>query len=171
MKKSVPHINKNTFLRITVALATIIPLTSCILHDGECHQDKNVKLGCEFYQTAYDSINETYSARPLNSITTVHGLDNDSLLYDSVRTNSVYLPLNNFDTTCAFVLQRDTLTSDTLTLHYHNNDNFISIECGCIIQHTLTDFDITTHQIDSVILLKNFIGDAATKHLRVFFKE
>ena len=68
---------------------------------------------------------------------TIKGLNNDSILYQEQSLSSFNLPLHALQSTSAFVLQRGVLEPDTIVISHENVNQFISLECGCFVYHTI----------------------------------
>ena len=145
-------------------------LVACNGNDTVCRKEKTVVMGVALYKTTYNAATEKFITTPTSEKLTVFGVDNDSVLYDVTAVSALALPLRvNADST-AFVLQRDTLGADTLIIRHANDTNFISLECGCFVYHTITSVAATAHQIDSVVVEKETVQNVAENHLRLYYR-
>ena len=97
-------------------------------------------------------------------------MGNDSLLVDEKLKGDIRLQLKNFSTQTTYIFARKHLAPDTITFFYENEENFISLECGCLIYHRITDIEHTFYNIDSVIVTNNFVADDRAKNIRIYFK-
>ena len=145
-------------------------LTNCA-SDGTCRQTAAVSLGVEFYKSDFDMVQEQYVYEPYTDTLTVFGLDNDSLLADNKNTREIYLPLKPLATQSTYIFVRKDLLPDTITFFYENENNFISLECGCLVFHRIKDIEHTFYNIDSVSVRNDFVADDQTKNIRIYFKK
>lgn len=120
-----------TKIAVAVALFASVILTSCI---SECYESRRSLLGVAFL----DSI----TLKPLTvQRLTVKGVGSDSVLYNNVSVNSVYLPLHLTQniTEYEFVLKPETeeevTVSFILTVNCNVRPFFVSKECGCVASY------------------------------------
>ncbi len=153
-----------------IFIVTILLHVSCAT-DETCTQTKNVKLTAGFYHVSYNDLTKTntFSALSIDSIT-VQGMKIDTLtgqyhLVDSILYNNqkhvstIELPLNNlllksniskkFPTQSTFKIKFNA-TVDTITIYHTNLNDYLSLECGCIVTHSIDTVTMTSHFIDSV---------------------
>ena len=139
--------------------------------DETCTQSKNVKLTVGFYHVSYNDLTKanTFSALSIDSLT-IQGMKIDTLtgqfhLVDSIlynnqkKVSTIDLPLNNlllksntskkFSTQSTFKIKFNT-TVDTMTIYHTNLNDYLSLECGCIVTHSIDTVIMTNHFIDSV---------------------
>ena len=138
--------------------------------DGECRQTAAVSLGVDFYETRFDVTEDQFVPSILNDTLTIFGLDNDSLLANEELKRDIRLPLKQFSEQTTYIFERKHLLPDTITFFYENEENFISLECGCLIFHRIIDIEHTFYNIDSVVVTNNFAADEQTKNIRIYFK-
>jgi len=140
--------------------------------DGECVTTSAVSLGADFYYMKFDFEQDQFVSFPLLTDTfTIYGLGNDSLLIDNQNIYNVRLPLKPFDTQTTYIFQRENMLPDTINFVYDNENNFISLECGCLVFHRITDIEYTFNSIDSVVVMNNFAADEQAKNIRIYFKK
>lgn len=151
-------------------LACLLLLSACTSSDGECRKSKDVVVGVSLYKTVFDAQTETYVSSPITEQMTIKGLLNDSILYNGQSLSNFVLPLHALQPATSFVLQRGTFESDTIVIFHENTNNFISLECGCFVYHTLQAIATTTHQIDSLVIDIPSVQNVAQKHLRIYYK-
>jgi hypothetical protein len=141
--------------------------------------------------TGSDSI-LTYSP---DSITII-GYRNDTIFtfgktyYKTPKLSFVSLPLNKFDTVSKFIVTFQssytkkepdpskkesiitktykTTKTDTITIHYMNEDYYLSFECGCIKTHSLTKVTTTGHFIDSVSIALNKVNTQYNENIKLY---
>lgn len=159
-------------MKYRVIYVVLIPLlvSACAANDGECRKEKIVTVGVSNYKTVYNSTSEEFVSSALTERFTIYGLDEDSLLYDTKSLSSYELPLHTLQNRSSFVLQRDTLGADTLTIIHQNNPQFISLECGCFVYYTIQDVVYTVHQIDSVVITNTYVQNVAENHLKIYYR-
>ena len=123
-------------------------------------QDLNFSMKAEIYRMVFDNVKEQYVAEKYSVPVSLSGLGIDSLLYDSAKTSTLNIPLQKLDTVSPFVLTTtvaiDTnlvTLSDTIYFYHTNEQEFISIECGCIVTNSIVGVSQTTHRIDSIIVV------------------
>lgn len=159
-------------------LIIIITGFSCTV-DNECRTSKTANLNLLFYKIGTDSVTnaKTTTTLTIDSIS-IQGLEydsisqllflNDSILYNnSKKVSSVVLPLNKFRTESKFVVKLNT-TIDTLTIYHTNNEQYISLDCGCLMTHTIDTIITTNHFIDSVRINNHDVTNTTTKHLFIY---
>jgi len=159
-----------------IELLKILLIINCSLlmvncgSDGDCRQTAVVSLGVDFYKTELNLVTEKFDNKPYSDTLTIFGLGNDSLLYEYTKEDKVRLPLKLFSTQTTYIFERKHLAPDTITFNYENEENFISLECGCLIFHRITDIEHTFYNIDSVVVINNFVADNTGKNIRIYFK-
>lgn len=142
-------------------LAIITFGVSCQPND-QCYKENIVEMSVTFKD-------KNKAAVTLDSVT-IQGVGSDSVLYanqKSVRT--VSLPLQKTQNSTQYVFCSGNLV-DTLTIEHTNTENFISLECGCFVYHTLQNIYSTGSWIDSVAIINPEITTAnAQEHIQLFF--
>lgn len=138
--------------------------------DRECRQTAEASLGAEFYHTDFSIVEEQYVSETLADTFKIYGLNNDSLLADNAVIKEIRLPLNPFSNQSTYIFERKNLMSDTIIFFYENENNFISLECGCLVFNRITDIEHTLYNIDSVIITNNFISNDKEKNIKIYFK-
>lgn len=151
-------------------------LTSCASND-ECRENIEVNLNAKNFVVSYDESQEKMVPRTVTLPLQISGLDNDSLLYNST-ISSFKLPLNKLKTSSSFIL---TLTQtnddeisyviDTISIEYKNIEEFISLECGCVVNATIDKVSHTINAIDSIIIESIEVERNLTNNLKVYFKQ
>lgn len=144
---------------------------SCDDNDTACSEDVSVGLGVKNYEAVYDSTTATYSTSSYSPSLVLKGLGQDSLLIDSVATNSYYLPLSLDTNFTSFVLNAtDRGVVDTLTIYHTNIKKLISVACGCKIEYIIKDLTFTSHALDSISLTDTVVNNRYTNHLALYYQ-
>lgn len=87
----------------------------------------------------------------------IYSLGVDSITYDTISVNKMYLPLNLNKDTSQFIIDINTL-KDTITFVYSKELNFVSGECGFIFSFYLdTLYHSDVSFIDSVAIINDEI--------------
>ena len=150
---------------------------SCVT-DDTCIQTKYVKLTANFYLVNpidtiiknritglyVDSI--TVQGLKYDSITKVYQ-SVDSILYNNQKTNSINLPLNNLSTISIFKLKFKNIV-DTMTIYHSNINDYLSLECGCIITHGIDKVTTTNHYIDSARIIIQEVNTINAENIRIY---
>jgi len=144
--------------------------------DDTCTQTKYVKLIAGFYHV--NDTTHVTSALSLDSLS-IQGLKYDTLtnkyhLVDSLLykkqtgTGLIYLPLDNLATRTAFQFKFNTVI-DTITIfHSKNLNDFLSLECGCIVTHAIDTVIMTKHYIDSVQIKIHEVNTTNGENIRLY---
>ncbi|MCL2597871.1 MAG: DUF6452 family protein [Paludibacter sp.] len=140
---------------ILLLVFTIFLIFSACDNDEQCREDNYVMLRIGFYKSVIDSLGrQTNSNNTL--IVTAKGAGSDSLLYDSVPTQNINLPLNKFDNYSTFnIFLNDTL--ETFTVFYTTKDEYLSFECGYLTIFSIDSFQISGSYVDSISFINNSV--------------
>jgi len=144
-------------------------LTNCS-PNGDCIETSAVSLGVDFYKARFDDVQEQFVYEQYSDTLTIYGLGNDSLLAENKTIREIRLPLKPFSNQTTYIFERKYLLPDTITFFYENEENFISLECGCLVFHRIIDVEHTFYNIDSMAVINNFAADEQTKNIRIYFK-
>ena len=133
----------------------------------DCSLSLQTKLNVSFWN---DSLGR--ESRP---VVRVHGVGNDSILYDSIGVSMLSLPLHDQQSSTDFEIQvfaSDTTRSDTtFVLHVEHTPlpQYISPECGCSMFHELHKVSFAGEGTEkSVSVLSNQVTtDAHEVHVQV----
>jgi len=156
-------LTRNFSLSLALLLLSLF-LQACVSNTN-CYESKEVMAYCGFYSA------ETGKAGSIEKVS-VRGLGSDSLIYDNKTLSKLALPLRSDALESVFIIeieQSSTVFRDSLRLSHTNNDWFISMECGCIVLHTL--FDARPGGagfIDSVRIVNPEIKNAVTEHVKIY---
>jgi hypothetical protein len=133
---------------IIIAVIVSILFTKCDEMGDICLSNQNAaQAGLYSSYTDADTIlRELY----------VHGLGNDSLLYDSVAINKLFLPLSMHSDTTAFRIMVRRLI-DTIWFTYKRDLSYVSGDCGFTVSIELDTIWFTRRFIDSVAIDYPFI--------------
>jgi len=167
---------KYSFIVFIFSLFLII---SCA-GDETCTQTKYVKLTVNFYHpNPLDTILSNRIVTLSIDSLTVQGLKKDStgkytsvdsILYNNQKNvSTINLPLNNFSTSSIFKIKFNAVT-DTMTISHSNLNDYLSLECGCIITHTIDSVSMTNHYIDSVRIKIHDVNTINAENIRLYNK-
>ena len=141
-------------------------------------QDLKFSMKAEIYRMVFDTSIEQFVPEKYSVPISLNGLGRDSLLYDSTFTSTLNIPLQKLDSISSFVLtttiQVDTsyvTTKDTIDFHHANSEEFISIECGCIVTNLLTGVAQTTHHIDSIIVVSPEVDLQSKNNIKIYLSQ
>lgn len=166
------HIKK-LFLSIFI----LIGLISCS-SDESCMQELNFSMKAEIYRMVFDASIEQFVPEKYAVPISLNGLGRDSLLYDSIYTSTLNIPLKKLDTISSFVLtttiQVDTnyvIATDTIDFYHTNVEEFISLECGCIVTNSIVGVVQTTHSIDSIVVVSPEVNLQSENNIRIYLSQ
>ena len=155
----------------------VVGLMSCTSEEN-CMQDLKFSMKAEIYRMVFDQSIEQFVPEKYSLPISLNGLGRDSLLYDSTFTSTLNIPLQKLDSISSFVLtttiQVDTsyvTTKDTIDFHHANSEEFISIECGCIVTNLLTGVAQTTHHIDSIIVVSPEVDLQSKNNIKIYLSQ
>ena len=61
--------------------------------------------------------------------------------------------------------------SDTIDFYHTNEEEFISIECGCIVKNSITGVAQTTHHIDSIIVVSPEVNLQSKNNVKIYLSQ
>ena len=141
-------------------------------------QELNFSMKAEIYRMVFDASIEQFVPEKYLIPVSLNGLGRDSLLYDSTYTSTLSIPLKKLDTISSFVLtttiQVDTnyvITSDTIDFYHTNTEEFISIECGCIVKNSIVSVAQTTHRIDSIVVVSPEVNLQSKNNIKIYLSQ
>ena len=163
--------------RALIYILLVVGLMSCTSEEN-CMQDLKFSMKAEIYRMVFDQSIEQFVPEKYSLPISLNGLGRDSLLYDSTFTSTLNIPLQKLDSISSFVLtttiQVDTsyvTTKDTIDFHHANSEEFISIECGCIVTNLLTGVAQTTHHIDSIIVVSPDVDLQSKNNIKIYLSQ
>ena len=158
-----------------------ILLSLCLMacsSDDNCMQDLDFSMKAEIYRMVFDTSIEQFVPEKYSIPISLCGLGKDSLLYDSKTTSTLNIPLQKLDTISSFVLtttiQVDTnyvTTIDTIDFYHTNEQEFISLECGCIVTNSLVGVAQTTNRIDSVVIVSPEVNLQSGNNIKIYLSQ
>lgn len=158
-----------------------ILLSLCLMacsSDDNCMQDLMFSMKAEVYRMVFDASIEQFVPEKYSLPISLCGLGKDSLIYDSQNTSSLNIPLQKLDTISSFVftttIQVDTnyiTTTDTIYFYHTNEQEFISLECGCIVTNSLVGVAQTTHRIDSVVIVSPEVNLQSENNIKIYLSQ
>ena len=163
--------------RFFLSIFLLISLVSCS-SDDNCMQDLNFSMKAEIYRMVFDTSIEQFVPEKYSIPVSLCGLGRDSLLYDSASTSTLNIPLQKIDTISSFVftttIQIDTnyvTTTDTIDFYHSNGQEFISLECGCIVTNNIVGIAQTTHRIDSVVIVSPEVNLQSKNNIKIYLNQ
>ena len=158
-----------------------ILLSLCLMacsSDDNCMQDLMFSMKAEVYRMVFDASIEQFVPEKYSLPISLCGLGKDSLIYDSQNTSSLNIPLQKLDTISSFVftttIQVDTnyiTTTDTIDFYHTNEQEFISLECGCIVTNSLVGVAQTTNRIDSVVIVSPEVNLQSGNNIKIYLSQ
>ena len=163
--------------RVLGYILLVVGLMSCTSEEN-CMQDLKFSMKAEIYRMVFDTSIEQFVPEKYSLPISLNGLGRDSLLYDSTFTSTLNIPLQKLDSISSFVLTTTILvdtsyvtTKDTIDFHHTNSEEFISIECGCIVTNLLTGVAQTTHHIDSIIVVSPEVDLQSKNNIKIYLSQ
>ena len=152
-----------------IYLFALFFLSACTQTEN-CTQEKNVLMQVGFYKKTMDSTTKIYSksALTIDSIW-VMGLGTDSLLYNKETSiKSINIPLKKTIEQTDYIVRFNN-TTDTISIFHTNNDRYyISLECGCVVAHSIDEIVSTGHFIDSVSIINRDINTTNAENIQIY---
>lgn len=122
-----------------------------------CEWIKIDNEGLEVLQLTWDSV-------------TMKGVENDSIIYYNEKNiEQIYAPLRSDTTVTALHIQWHQV-ADTLWVKHKNEQNFISMACGCFIYHKIDSVWSGKHCIDSAYVVNTNVINVKEKNVVVKLK-
>jgi len=164
---------------IIISFISILLLASCAI-DEQCRQNKTVQLGATFYHITKNqttgAINRTSLA--IDSITiaglmydtvTNKYIKSDSVIYNKSKAKSnIYLPLHKFENASKYEVVFNNVI-DTLTVLHTNINQYLSLECGCMIVHSIDTVLMTNNfKIDSIRIINHDVKTENAENIRIY---
>lgn len=152
-----------------IIILFFIVLTSCTTTDS-CRENTDVKMQIGFYTKTQNTTTKlfTKSTLSIDSIW-VNGLGVDSFYYKKIlSTKSISIPLKNKEQQTDYII-RFNKTTDTISVFYQNNDSYyLSLECGCVVAHTIDEVVTTGHFIDSLVIINREINNINAENIQIY---
>jgi hypothetical protein len=155
---------------------SILLIVSCAT-DNTCNETKYVTFTADLFHVYYNDTTQLRTTYALSDSMTVQGLrldtltrkytPVDSILYNNTAQSTINLPLNNFLTYSTFKLTFKTI-SDTMTIYHTNQNDYLSLECGCIVLHKIDTITITRHFLDSVRITNHVVNTTLGENIRLY---
>ena len=152
-------------------------LVACSSGDS-CMQDLNFSMKAEIYRMVFDNSTEQFVTEKYPISVTMSGLERDSLIYDSYSTSTLSFPLKKLDSISSFLftteLKVDTgsiICIDTIDVHHINTEEFISLECGCIVKNSIVGIAHTTNRIDSIVVVSPEVNLQSTNNIKIYLNQ
>ena len=121
-------------------------------NDETCRKDRFIATKAGIYKVTYDALTKIRTTTALNVDTiTVQGIGVDSI-EDYTKQSSIVFPLkksNKSNDESRFLVKFNKMV-DTVTILHTNYNQYLSLECGCMVTHSIDTVITTNHFIDSV---------------------
>lgn len=164
-----------------IVFVSVFLLVACG-DSNTCQSDINTFLVANALQMTIDDDSEQMKAVSVYLPFVVHGVGNDSLLYQNSSVSSFSLPLNKFDSISEFVFStplfqvRDSVVdtvfvNDTISFYHQNEMELVSLECGCKVNYVINAFSYTVNAIDSVVLVSNEVQTGTKNNVNIYIKK
>jgi hypothetical protein len=136
---------------VNIILLFSLIFTSSCSNDEQCRKDRYIRTTAGIYQVTYDSTTKIRTTTLLSPDSiSVQGLGVDSIT-DYKKKSSILFPLNQITTATESKFRvKFNQTVDTITILHTNYNAFLSLECGCLVTHSIDTVITTNHFIDSV---------------------
>jgi len=152
---------------LVVVVVVVSSLTSC-RPDTVCRENTHVALVSEFRRLYLDEGRQLQIDPTWDSLTVV-GLGATQPLYNNSKNLvQIALPMHIAGDSTMYTLCYRNQT-DTICVRHTNSPYFISMECGCAVNHTLQSIRSTKHWIDSISIVDPSMTTAGTCNI-VFWK-
>lgn len=152
-----------------IYLFALVFLSACTQTEN-CTQEKNVLMQIGFYTKTLNSTTNIYtkSALTVDSVW-VMGLGTDSLLYNKKTSiKSINIPLKKTIEQTDYIVRFNN-TTDTISIFHTNNDRYyLSLECGCVVAHSIDEIVSTGHFIDSVSIINRDINTTNAENIQIY---
>jgi hypothetical protein len=132
----------------TIILICLIFVSSCS-NDEQCRKDRYIRTAAGIYTVSYNPTTKirTTTLLSLDSIS-VQGLGVDSIKVDK-KKSTILFPLNKISNESYFRVKFNEIV-DTVKILHTNYNAYLSLECGCLVTHSIDTVISTNHFIDSV---------------------
>lgn len=158
------------FFRTIYILLAVLLFAACTSSD-DCREETDVKMRVSFFTRTYNATTNLYSntALSIDSLW-VNGLGQDSFLYKNAKSvKSILLPLKINSEQSEFIVRFNNTTDTIVFFHENNSQYFLSLECGCIVAHTIQEAVSTKHYADSIsIINQQVINSSDAAHIQIF---
>lgn len=162
----------NTYSRMRKLLILLVALLTfwACNNDSECRQERYVAMEVKLFQTKFDAEEETYIVSNFmpDSIS-VYGVGNDSILYNG-GIEKIKLPLRKTANLSQYVFYVNG-RYDTIKVLHENIDNYLSMECGCVVFANINEVTHTNNAIDSAIIRVPEVINVSTTHVEIYYRE
>jgi len=163
-------INFNMRFLSLIYFIIIVALFSACNPSDECREKTSVNLQIGFYtKTLNPSTNKIQKTPQTIDSIWVRGLGLDSLIYKNKKSEKlIRIPLNSTLDHTDYIIRFNDKT-DTISIFHQNNDKYyLSLECGCIVAHTIDEVVSTRHYIDSVSIVYPEINNTSIENVQIY---
>lgn len=152
-------------------LAPIVFLFAC-QPDPICRLNTKVQMGVAMRYIEPREVNgqEKYVEITSWDSVSVQGVGSDSILYDNEKDVSLLNLFLRNDTTFTQYLFTWHAMTDTLSITHTNIYDFISMACGCVVDHEITDIRHSRAFIDSVEISSATVSLIDMQHIKLHLR-
>jgi hypothetical protein len=61
--------------------------------------------------------------------------------------------------------------TDTIDIYHTNTEEFISLECGCVVSNTIVGVAQTTNRIDSIIVVSPEVNLQSGNNIKIYLSQ
>ena len=146
------------------ALMTALVTLLATCGEKECDQTMSNPAGFGFYTIN----NEAQVDTSITDLVVYPEARQDSFLYDSVTTSTVFLPLNPTNDFTRFIFVIDSVQT-TLEVTYSREQEFISHPCGFTTTYRINGVSFTNARFDSVQVINHIVSlNTNEEHFNIF---
>ncbi len=163
--------------KLLLSIFMLISLVSCTSEES-CLQELDFSMKAEIYRMVFDASIEQFVPEKYSVSVSLVGIGRDSLLYDSMYTSTLSIPLQKLDTISSFMFTTtiavDTnyvTMTDTIDFYHVNTEEFISLECGCIVTNSIIGVAQTTHRIDSIVVVSPEVNLQSKNNIKIYLNQ
>lgn len=156
-------IHASRFL-IMFSLITLLVFVSC--SDSDCVLTNSVAVGVKFYEGS-----EGLPVAILDTLTIkVARPQGDTVIINrEPGTTGFLLPLSYSSNTDLFILCYNDSVFDSLYIYHTGQPVFISMECGVVMNHTITDVQSSKTVMDSVRITNPRVDNNGNNNIKIYY--
>lgn len=160
----------NMKLLFPISLIVIVAIITACNPSDECREKTSVNMQIGFYSKTVNPSTKKIqiSSQVIDSIW-VRGVGMDSLVYNNKKNEKLILiPLNSTADHSKYIVQFNEITDTISVFHQNNEQYYLSLECGCIVAHTIDEVVSTSHYIDSIAIVYPEINNTNIENVQIF---
>ena len=146
----------------------VLFLVSCE-PDTTCYKDMETYMVVTLHADSLDANNTRTTYTAWDSIQ-VQAIGVDTILYSPSAIEELTLQLCPDTTVTAYLLNYHG-SIDTLWITHTPKLQYVSLACGCYMQHTITGARSTDTRVDSVAIINASVETTAQENIRIYMHE